>query len=119
MIKFDVENWNRKPQYEFFKSYEDPFFNVTATIEVSKLRSYCKENELSFSLACIFVALKSINDIPEFKLRIFNEVVYLFDSVDIGSTILNDDNTFSFCYFENQDSIFEFDKKGEVNYRKS
>lgn len=113
MHKFDVENWIRKPQYDFFKSYEDPFFNITATIEVSNLYTYCKKHNLSFSLACIYIALKCMNEIQEFKLRIFNEEVYMFDTVNIGSTILNDNKTFSFCYFENKSSIFEFDAQGK------
>ncbi|MDX1829878.1 MAG: CatA-like O-acetyltransferase [Lutibacter sp.] len=113
MKEFDVANWNRKPQFEFFKSYEDPFFNVTANLEVTNLYNFCKKHNLSFSLACIFVALKSINEIDEFKLRIQNNKVYSFEKVDIGSTILNDDNTFSFCYYNYNPSIFEFDKAGK------
>jgi chloramphenicol O-acetyltransferase type A len=113
MKEFDIANWNRKSQFEFFKSYEDPFFNVTANLEVTNLYNFCKKHNLSFSLACIFVALKSINEIDEFKLRIQNNKVYNFEKVDIGSTILNDDNTFSFCYYNYNPSIFEFDKAGK------
>jgi len=64
MKEFDVENWNRKAQYEFFKDYADPFFNITANLNVTNLYTFCKKNELSFSLACIFIAIKHINDIP-------------------------------------------------------
>jgi chloramphenicol O-acetyltransferase type A len=113
MKEFDIANWNRKSQFEFFKSYEDPFFNVTANLKVTNLYNFCKKHNLSFSLACIFVALKSINEIDEFKLRIQNNKVYNFEKVDIGSTILNDDNTFSFCYYNYNPSIFEFDKAGK------
>ncbi len=113
MKAFDVENWNRKTQFEFFKNYEDPFFNITANIEVSGLYNFCKQHNLSFSLACIYTALKAINEITEFKLRFTKGRVYVFDEVHIGSTILNDDNTFSFCYFQNQSSLIEFDKNGK------
>ncbi|SFS73895.1 CatA-like O-acetyltransferase [Lutibacter maritimus] len=113
MEKFDIENWIRKPQFDFFKTYEDPFFNITSTIEVTNLYNYCKKHNLSFSLACIYVAIKCINEIQEFKLRIFNDEIYLFNTVEIGSTILNDDNTFSFCYFKNKSSIFEFNTQGK------
>jgi chloramphenicol O-acetyltransferase type A len=121
MKVFDIENWNRKTQYEFFKNYEDPFFNITANLEVSELYKYCKHHELSFSLACIYIALKAMNEMTAFKLRIKNGKVYVFNEVHIGSTILNDDNTFSFCYFQNQSSIFEFDQQGKniiANHKK-
>jgi len=113
MHNFDVENWNRKQQFEFFKNYEDPFFNITANLEVTNLYDFCKQNELSFSLACIFVAIKHINEIPEFKLRIKNKRVVQFDFVTIGSTVLNDDNTFSFCDFPYKTTIFEFVTDGK------
>ena len=113
MKEFPIENWNRKAQYEFFKTYEDPFFNITANIEVTNLYNFCKKNNLSFSLACIYVALKNINEIPEFKLRIKNNKVYIFDVVNIGSTVLNEDNTFSFCDFPFKSTIFEFDANGK------
>lgn len=113
MKELDIENWNRKAQYEFFKTYEDPFFNVTANLEITKLYAYCKQHDLSFSLACLFVALKCINEIPEFKLRIKNDKVVQFDSVSIGSTVLNEDNTFSFCVFSYTNSITDFDSKGK------
>lgn len=113
MKAFDIENWNRKAQFEFFKNYEDPFFNIAANLEVTRLYDHCKENKLSFSLACIYTALKAMNEITEFKLRIKNGNVYFFEEIHIGSTILNDDNSFSFCYFQNQTSITEFDKYGK------
>lgn len=113
MKELNIETWSRKPQYDFFKSYEDPFFNLTANLEVTNLYAYCKQHKLSFSLACIFVAIKTINEIPEFKLRIKNGKVVQFDSVPIGSTVLNDDNTFSFCDFPYVNSISEFDATGK------
>lgn len=118
MKAFDIENWNRKAQYDFFKNYEDPFFNLTANIEVTKLYTYCKQYNLSFSLACIFVAIKCINEIPEFRLRIKKGKVVQFDSVSIGSTVLNDDHTFSFCEFPHLASITEFDLKGKQIIKK-
>ena len=115
MKAFDVENWNRKKHYEFFKTYEDPFFNITSNIEVTNLYNYCKKQQISFSLSCLYVAIKCINEITEFKLRLNNGKVYVFEEVHIGSTILNDDNTFSFCYFDYQKrlSLHDFVKAGQ------
>jgi len=114
MKEFDIENWNRKSQFEFFKNYEDPFFNITANLEITNLYKYCKQHNLSFSLACLYVAIKCVNEITEFKLRFIDGKIVQFDLVHIGSTILNDDSTFSFCYFENQPTIFDFDKAGKM-----
>ena len=113
MKEFDIEDWNRNAQYQFFKTYEDPFFNITANLEISNLHKYCKQHQLSFSLACMYVALKCANEITEFKLRFKNDKVYIFESVNIGSTVLNDDLTFSFCDFKFHKAMQEFDAKGK------
>ena len=39
----DLENWNRKDAFGFFRSFEDPFFNVTVTLDVTVLLALCKE----------------------------------------------------------------------------
>ncbi|HEY9168320.1 MAG TPA: CatA-like O-acetyltransferase [Lutibacter sp.] len=114
MKEFDIENWSRKAQYQFFKTYEDPFFNITANLEVTNLYKYCKKHRLSFSLACMYVALKCANEITEFKLRFKNDKVYLFDQVNIGSTVLNDDKTFSFCDFKYYATLSAFNANGTI-----
>jgi len=113
MKEIDIEKWERKSQFNFFKNYEDPFFNITANLEVTKLYNFCKTHNLSFFLGCLYTAIHSINKIPEFQLRLRNGKVYKCDLIHIDSTILNDDNTFSFCHFEYKSSIFEFAANGK------
>ncbi len=114
MKKFDLTSWNRTTQYNFFKTFDDPFFGLTSNIDVTNLYTYCKENKLSFSLAVLFIAMKAANEITEFRLRIVDNEVVEFDSIEIGSTFLNDDNSFFFGLFKNEATIFEFDKKGKA-----
>ena len=61
------------------------------------------------------MSLQSANAIREFRLRILNDgKVVEFDRVEATQTILNDDETFSFCYFESRDDIIEFDRAGKL-----
>jgi chloramphenicol O-acetyltransferase type A len=117
MKEINIENWERKDQFEFFKNYEDPFFNVTANIDVTNLYNFCKAQKLSFFLSGLFIAVKAMNKIPAFKLRLKDDKVYKFDTVHIDSTILNEDNTFSFCHFPYKSDIFEFLASGSENLK--
>ena len=110
----DVETWPRRSTYEFFKEYEDPFFNFTAPVEVSALYRYCKDKGFSYSLACLYYALLTANSIREFRIRIYDERLVEFDKVHATQTILNDDETFSFAYFENKTTLAEFDAAGKA-----
>jgi chloramphenicol O-acetyltransferase type A len=110
----DINTWERKTTYEFFRNYEDPFFNITANLDVTELYRFCKANDLAFSLAALFLSLETANEIREFRLRMMGETVVEFDRVEATQTILNDDETFSFCYFPTQKDIFEFDRSGKI-----
>ncbi|MEP6705284.1 MAG: CatA-like O-acetyltransferase, partial [Acidobacteriota bacterium] len=112
--EIDISAWKRKTTYEFFRDFEDPFFNIAANLDVTKLYRFCKENDLAFSLAGLFFSLQTANEIREFRLRIVGESVVEFDRVEATQTILNDDETFSFCYFPVRDDIFEFDRAGKA-----
>lgn len=112
--EIDVENWNRKTTYEFFKDYEDPFFNITANLDATALYSFCKQNDLSFSLANLFYSLRTANEIREFRFRLLNNKLVEFDKIHATQTILNEDETFSFCYFESKENVFDFNKAGKT-----
>lgn len=116
--ELDIENWNRKTTYEFFKDYDDPFFNITANLDVTALYDFCKQNKLSFSLVNLFYSLQTANEIREFRLRLLDNKVIEFDKIHATQTILNEDETFSFCYFESQNTISEFDKIGKAAVKK-
>ena len=114
----DIAAWPRRTTYEFFKDYDDPFFNLTANVDVTRLYQFCKENDLAFSLAALFCTQRAANEIREFRIRLFENRLVEFDKIHATQTILNDDETFSFCYFETQDDVFEFDRTGKAARKK-
>ena len=116
--EIDVENWKRKETFDFFKDFEDPFFNITAHLDVTELYSFCKAKDLSFSLANLFYSLETANEIKEFRIRLQDEKLIEFEKVEATQTILNDDETFSFCYFELKPDVFSFNEAGKIAVEK-
>ena len=116
--ELDVDSWPRKATYEFFKDYEDPFFNFAANIDITALYRFCKKNELAISLAILYYALAAVNEIREFSIRLQNGKLVEFDTIHATQTILNADETFSFAYFEMQPDVFAFDAAGKIALEK-
>ena len=116
--EIDLEAWERRTTFEFFKEYKDPFFNMAANLDVTRLYRFCKEREIPFSIACLYFSIATANEIREFRFRMIDEKVVEFDRVEATQTILNDDNTFSFCYFPMKDSLEEFVETGIQNREK-
>src|SRR5258706_4009379 len=107
--ELNIEKWPRKATYEFFKDYEDPFFNFTANIDVSSAYRFCKKNDLTVSLALLYYSLVTANEIHEFRIRLVDGSLVEFDRIHATQTILNDDETFSFAYFDMKDDTLSFD----------
>jgi chloramphenicol O-acetyltransferase type A len=116
--ELDLETWPRRTTYEFFKNYEDPFFNFTANVDVTRLYAFCKENGLAYSLAGLFYSQQTANAIPEFRIRLVDGKLVQFSEIHATQTILNEDETFSFCYFENKPDVFEFNAAGKATLEK-
>lgn len=119
LTELDVDSWPRKTTYEFFKDYEDPFFNFAANIDITALHHrVCKQNHLSISLAILYHALASVNQIREFRIRLQNGRLVEFNTIHATQTVLNSDETFSFAYFEMQPDVFLFDAAGKLALEK-
>ncbi len=118
MKPVDVENWNRKEIYEYFKDFKDPFFNLTANLDVTEIYRFCKEKELSFSLANLFYSLETVNEIREFRIRLKDDRLIEFEKIHATMTISQPDETFSLCYFEMQENVFEFNEAGKAAVEK-
>jgi chloramphenicol O-acetyltransferase type A len=112
-VDVDIETWPRKTTYEFFRDYEDPFFNFTGNVDVTLVYRYCKSNGLGFSLTALYYSLVAANDIREFRIRLLDGRLVEFDRIHATQTILNDDETFSFAYYEMKNDVFEFDRAGK------
>lgn len=97
--ELNLNNWNRINHYNFFKSFDNPFYNICSNIDVTELYTICKNNKPSFFFASLFLSIKSVNEIKEFRYRIEDDKVFIYDKIHPFSTVLNDDNTFNFCEF--------------------
>lgn len=111
--EIDIENWNRRNLYEYFKDYDDPFFNITVNFDVTELYHFCKAERVPFSLANLFYSLETANGIREFKIRLLDGKLVEFDEIHATQTILQDNETFSFCYFELKPNLREFAEIGK------
>ncbi len=109
----DLSNWNRTSAFEFYKEYEDPSFNISGNIKITKLLEHCKKSKESFFLHSLYKSLKVVNAIPEFRFRLKNDELVEFEKIHVGSTFLKEDNSFGFCYFDFEENVQDFIVNGK------
>lgn len=101
MHQIDLETWKRREHFQFFRGYEQPFWNVTAEVDVTALLERCRQpGGPSFFLAALYLSLKAANAVEELRLRLCGDGVVLHDVLHGGSTVLRPDETFTFAYFD-------------------
>lgn len=113
MRYLDIETWNRKEQYDFFRNFDNPYYNICVNVDVTTLLNYIKKLNLSFSLTTLYLSLKAANENEFMRYRIHGDKVIIHDVIHAGQTILNEDKTFSFCYFEHKNSYSEFEENAQ------
>lgn len=89
----DLNTWNRKNSFDFFLNFQNPNISVTTEVDCTHAMSIAKEKGDSFFIYYIYAMLSAMNEIEEFRYRIkSSEEVYFYDSIDITTPILlNDD----------------------------
>lgn len=107
-----LDDWKRKDHFQFFSKFEEPFFGVTINIDCTLAYQQAKEKGNSFFLYYLYRALKAANAIENFRYRIIDKEVYLFDQINASATINRPDETFGFSYMD-------YDKNEEIFCQKA
>lgn len=110
----DVEAWERKDQYYYFRDFDNPFFNVCVDVDVSRLHGYAKAQQLSFFVASLYLSLKAANLVREMRYRLRGGDVIEYEQIHAGSTVLNEGGGFSFCYFDYCQQFGAFNSKANA-----
>jgi chloramphenicol O-acetyltransferase type A len=108
--KLNLETWNRKEHFEFFNQFEEPFFGVTVQIDCTKAFQNAKQFGISFFTYYLFKTLVAVNQIENFRYRIHEKEVYIYDKINVSATVLRNDNTFGFSFMEFESEIQDFAK---------
>ena len=114
--KLDLNTWPRKEHFEFFSKFEEPFFGIVAHIDCTKAYETSKKNGVSFFLYYLHKTLSAVNAVENFRYRIENNEIFIYDRIDASATLTRDDNTFGFSLmpFSTDFETFEKTSKEEI-----
>lgn len=114
----NIDNWVRKSTYGYYRDFQDPFFNVTAPVDITGLVAKCKKENLSLSLSLIYNTLQAANEISNFRMRFDGAGLKIYDKIEAGSTILFEDESFGFAYYSNEEDIYTFNNEAQREIEK-
>ena len=106
--KIDIENWARKPHFEFFNAFEEPYYGICVNIDCTTAYRFAKNAGVSVFLYYVYKSLSAAQRIEPFKYRIEEGDVFLHDQIDAGSTISRSNGTFGYGHILYRENLEEF-----------
>ncbi len=81
MKKIDLESWNRRQQFDFFKEMDQPKYTITVDLDVTDFYRFIKTKKISFYFSVMHLVMTEINKIENMRYRFLNEEVVLCDQL--------------------------------------
>lgn len=91
----DIETWERRDNYNFFRNFHNSWISITSEVDCTEAFPAAKAAKRSFFLYYLYAVLRAANEVKEFRFRTDKngQVVY-HDQVDIISPIAVPGKTF-------------------------
>jgi chloramphenicol O-acetyltransferase type A len=106
--KIEIDQWERKELFYFFKGFDEPYYGITTDLECTAAYAFAKSKEISFFLYYLYLVLKAVNRTKAFKYRIEGDELYYYEKIDGSATIDRPDGTFGFSYIPYSEKLEEF-----------
>jgi len=100
MRHINQKTWPRREHFKVFSTWDYPHFNMCANVDLTAFYPYVKQRNISINVALVYVLARTANAIPEFRYRIRETEVVEHEFVRPASTILIDDDLFTFCIYD-------------------
>ena len=111
----DLATWSRREAFDYFRSFDKPYFNVCVRVDAAPLKAAVKTLGIgSFALAYHFIALRLANEIEPFRYRLHDGRVRILDEIAGGATVLRDDDSFGFAYLPHTADWAQFATAGSA-----
>ena len=106
----DLETWPRRDLFEFFRGYQNPYFNICTQLDITRLMRVLRDRPgVSVSLAYHYFALRIANEIEPFHYRLEGEDrVAIHEVINGGTTVLLPNETFTYAYFDYHENFDQF-----------
>ena len=109
----DLERWNRRAHFQHFRTLQNANFGVTVRMDVTQVYRLSKKTKTSFFARYLHACMIAINSVENFKYRIENAEVAIYDVIHASATIARDDTTFGFSFIEFSDDFERFNSSFE------
>ena len=97
MRDIDFQTWARREHFKTYSGFDQPHFGMCANVDITEFHRFVRQRGHSFTVAIVYIISRAANAIPEFRHRIREGRVVEHEVVHPSTTILVEEDLFSFC----------------------
>lgn len=96
----DMTSDPRRAQFEYFRTFSNPYASMTVNCDITHLRQTVLENGWPFFLTALYCAINAANDVPELRRRIKGDRVVEYENCVSSHTVALPDGTYCYCQLD-------------------
>ena len=112
--KIDMETWERRALFDFFRPFTEPFHGVCLRVDCTATYRYAKQHDFSVFLSMLHRSLVAAQQVENFRTRIVDGTAWIFDEIDGGSAVGRPNGTIGFAHYPYRAGIAEFVTEASV-----
>jgi chloramphenicol O-acetyltransferase type A len=112
--KIDLETWERRASFHFFKSFTEPYHGVCLRVDCTETYRYAKQHQLSVFLSLLHRSLVAAHQVENFKTRIVDGIAWSYEQIHGGSAVGRDNGTIGLGHYQFRPRIDEFVREAAV-----
>jgi len=94
----DLKTYKKRKQYNWFSTFNNPCYGFDVNIDVTNVVNYSKKTKTSFFINFLYLVTISMNRVDELRMRIVDNELRLYDSIDPTFTVMTDIGVYENCY---------------------
>lgn len=115
MQEVDLKTWNRRDHFAVFRRVDLPFYNVSANVDATGLRSWVRTRAVSLNNTLIYAVMTAINGIENFRYRLRGDTVVLYDRLHPSFSCLRQgEELFRMIAVDLADDPIDFDARAKA-----
>jgi chloramphenicol O-acetyltransferase type A len=107
-VPIDLDTWERRPLYELFSSFAEPFHGVCLRVDCTEAFRYAKDSKLSVFLTLLHRSLVAAHQVENFMTRIVDGAVWRYTTIHGGSAVGRSNGTIGFGHYLYQPELIPF-----------
>jgi len=109
-----VEDYYRQEHFDFFRSYEMPFYSIVFNLEITAVKAFSTDRGYPAYLTQCFLFARAMSRVEDFRYRVMNDQIVLHDHLEIAATLPAPNGAFSFAKFDHDSDLEGFLRHAET-----